>query len=267
MSEVATRRNREMWQLGDWDRVADAMAVAGPRLLDRIGDVGAGVRLLDIGTGSGGSVAIPAALRGAAVVGSDVTDVGFEAARHRAADAGVEVEWAVGDAADLPFEDDTFDVVTSTFGHMFAPDQQAAARELVRVCRPGGTIGLACWTPQGKFARFIATVVMLTPPPPPGFVPPALWGSEPHVTELLEPLGVVLDMRRTTLTMEYESPEAQVAHWESVFPPVVAAKARLGADGWPAGRAKLVELFEAINEREDGTMAAEYEYLEIVGRA
>ena len=119
----------------------------------------------------------------------------FDAARRRAAEAGVEVQWVVGDAVALPFEDASFDIVTSTFGHMFAPDQAAAASELARVCRPGGTIGLCCWTPQGNFGRMMASLVTLLPIPE-GFRPPMLWGSEPHVRELLEPHGVTLEMRR-----------------------------------------------------------------------
>jgi len=141
MGDGARERNRALWEAGDWDAVAPKVAAVGPRLLDRIGDVGAGVRLLDIGTGSGGAVAIPAALRGADVVGADITDAWFPAARRRAQEAGADVEWVVGDAVDLPFDDASFDVVTSTFGHMFAPDQQAAARELAPACarvrRPG----------------------------------------------------------------------------------------------------------------------------------
>ena len=266
MSNEAAQRNKAMWERGDWDEVADSMASAGPGLLDRIGTVGPGVRLLDVGTGSGGSVAIPAAVLGASVVGADVTDAAFGGARRRAAAAGVEVEWVVGDAADLPFQDASFDVVTSTFGHMFAPDQQAAARELVRVCRPGGTIGLCCWTPQGKFGRFVATVVSLLPPPPEGFRPPVLWGSEPHVRELLEPLGATLDMRRTTLTIAFDSPESHMAHWEATMAPVVTVKAHVGPEGWPAARATLLALLEDINELDDGTMAAEYEYLETIAR-
>lgn len=264
--DEASARNRAMWESGEWDEVADVMQVAGPRLLDRIATVGPGVRLLDVGTGSGGSVAIPAALRGADVVGSDLTDLAFPAARRRAAAVGVEVEWAVGNAVALPFDDDAFDVVTSTFGHMFAPDQPAAARELVRVCRPGGTIGLCCWTPQGKFGRFIAHVGALLAPHPEGFRPPILWGSEPHVTELLEPLGATLEMRRLTLSMAFASPEAQLAEWELTMGPVVLTRARYGEDGWPAVRAGLLELFEELNERDDGTMGAEYEYLETIAR-
>jgi len=120
----ARERNRAVWESGDWDKVAQYIAAAGPRLLDRIGGVGPGIRLLDVGTGSGGSVAIPAAQRGAEVVGADVTDAWFPAARRRAEEAGVDVEWIKADAVQMPFGSESFDVVTSTFGHMFAPDQQ-----------------------------------------------------------------------------------------------------------------------------------------------
>jgi len=262
----ARERNRAVWESGDWDEVAQYIAVAGPRLLDRIGEVGPGVRLLDVGTGSGGSVAIPAAQRGAEVVGADVTDAWFPAARRRAEEAGVDVEWVVGDAVQLPFESGSFDIVTSTFGHMFAPDQQEAARELVRVCRPGGTIGLCCWTAEGNSGRLFASIGALMPPPPEGFRPAVLWGSEPHVRELLEPLGVTLDMRRTTLTIAFDSPEEQEEHYGANFGPIVTAKAVIGEDQWPVARDRLLAFLAEINERDDGTMSAEYEYLEIIGR-
>ena len=265
MGDGARERNRALWEAGDWDAVAPKVAAVGPRLLDRIGDVGAGVRLLDIGTGSGGAVAIPAALRGADVVGADITDAWFPAARRRAQEAGADVQWVVGDAVDLPFDDASFDVVTSTFGHMFAPDQQAAARELVRVCRPGGTIGLACWTADGHMGRFLRSMAEVLPPPPEGFRPPGLWGAEPFVRELLEPHGVELEMRRTTIFIEAPSPELQVWFWEVNFGPVVMAKAAIGEERWPAARDGILAMLNEINERDDGTMAAEYGYLETIG--
>lgn len=262
----ARERNRAVWESGDWDKVAQYIAAAGPRLLDRIGEVGPGIRLLDVGTGSGGSVAIPAAQRGAEVVGADVTDAWFPAARRRAEEAGVDVEWIKADAVQMPFESGSFDVVTSTFGHMFAPDQQRAARELVRVCRPGGTLGLCCWTPDGHNGRLFAIIGAQMPPPPEGFRPPVLWGSEPHVRELLEPLGVTLDMRRTTLTIAFDSPEAQAEQYEANFGPIVTARALIGDDQWSVARDGLLAFLAEINERDDGSMSAQYEYLEMIGR-
>jgi SAM-dependent methyltransferase len=260
----ARQRNRAVWEAGDWDKLANAIASAGYGLLDSL-TLGEGTRLLDVGTGSGGSVAIPAAWRGAEVVGADITDAWFEAARRRAAEAGVEVQWVVGDAVALPFEDASFDIVTSTFGHMFAPDQAAAASELVRVCKPGGTIGLCCWTPQGNFGRMMASLVTLMPIPE-GFRPPMLWGSEPHVRELLEPHGVTLETRRAVVRFEFESAEQQLSIFEANFGPMVTARAALGEDAWAAAREGMLALLADINERDDGTMAADFVYLVTIGR-
>jgi SAM-dependent methyltransferase len=256
-------RNRAVWEAGDWDLVAPRIEAAGPRLLDRLGDV-ADARLLDVGTGSGNSVAIPAALRGASVVGCDITDAWLAAARRRAGEAGVEVEWVVGDAVELPFADRTFDIVTSTFGHMFAPDQTAAARELVRVCRPGGRIGLCCWTPESVLSRMLAMVGEHEPPPPSGHQPPVLWGSEPHVRALLEPLDVALEMRRETLAIRAPSADLQLMFFEHAFGPIVIAKAALG-DDWPAAREHLLAFVQSVNEADDGTLAVDFEYLETIG--
>lgn len=267
MSETQTsprERNRAVWAAGDWDEMSPYIAEVGPRLLDGL-PVEAETRLLDVGTGSGGTVAIPAAQRGAHVTGADITDAWFPAARRRAAAAGVDVEWVVGDASELPFADAAFDVVTSTFGHMFAPDHGGAARELVRVCRPGGTIGLCCWTPEGTTGRMFARLGGHMPPPPEGFQPPPLWGSEDHVRGLLEPLGVALDLRREHVVLAFPSAEEQAELFERSFGPMVTAKAALG-DRWPEVRADLRAFLASINEAQDGTMSTSAEYLRIVGR-
>jgi SAM-dependent methyltransferase len=258
------QRNLAVWSAGDWNEVAENVAPVGPRLLDRL-PVQDGTRLLDVGTGSGGSVAIPAAERGAVVTGSDLTDAWFPAARRRAEEAGVDVEWAVGDAMELPFEDDSYDVVTSTFGHMFAPDHAAAARELARVCRPGGTIGLACWTPQGVVGGMFIRLAGHMPPPPEGFQPPPLWGVEQHVSGLLEPLGFDLEMSRENVVMTYSSPVEQVDHMERNFGPMVTAQAVLG-EGWAAARAELDAYALEVNEADDGTYRTTNEYLQTIGR-
>jgi SAM-dependent methyltransferase len=257
-------RNRAVWSSGDWDAMAANIAAAGPHLLDRL-PIGPGTRLLDVGTGSGGSVAIPAAQRGAAVIGSDITDTWFPAARQRAAQAGVDVRWVVGDAAELPFGDDTFDVVTSTFGHMFAPDHAASAGELARVCRPGGTVGLCCWTPEGKFGQMFARLGRHMPPPPEGFQPPPLWGAEPHVRALLEPLGFILELHREHIVVTSPSPREQAETMEHNFGPIVSAKTTLG-DRWPTVRADLDAFMVETNEAHDGTMMSTNEYLQIIGR-
>lgn len=256
--------NRAVWSAGNWDRVADYVAGVGGRLLDAIG-VEPGMDLLDVGTGSGGSVAIPAAKRGAVVVGSDITATHFDAARERASAAGVSVEWVEGDALELPFDDASFDRVCSTFGHMFAPDHGLAAAELVRVCRPGGAIGFCAWAPEGLVGRMFQTTAAHMPPPPEGFQPPPLWGTESHVRDLLEPHGVELSFERLTNVFREESLELYSERFDTNFGPMVMARAALG-DGWPALRNELDAMFAAENQATDGSMRFEAEYLQTVAR-
>lgn len=268
MSEVldaVRERNRATWSAGDWDAVADNITAVGPRLLERLG-VGPGARLLDVGTGSGSNVAIPAAQRGADVVGLDCTSAWFDAGRRRAAEAGVEVEWVEGEAGDLPFDDASFDVVTSTFGHMFEFDQAAAARELVRVCKPGGSIGYAAWTPTGKTGSMFRVLAGFMPPPPEGWVPPVMWGDEQHARSLLEPLGVEVEPRVQAVDFEEESVDAMVEHMTTNFGPMVMARAAIGEERWPEAVAALRAQFAADNEATDGSWRSTGEYLEVVAR-
>lgn len=256
--------NRTVWSAGNWDQVADYVGGVGPGLLDAIG-VEPGMRLLDVGTGSGGSVAIPAALRGARVVGSDITSTHFDAARERAKVAGVSVEWVEADALELTFEDGSFDRVCSTFGHMFAPNHGLAAAELVRVCKPGGAIGFCAWTPDGLIGRMFRITASYMPPPPEGALPPPLWGTEEHVRELLEPLGVELSFERKINAFREESMELYSDRFEANFGPMVMAKAALG-DRWPELRAETDELFAAENKATDGSVHLEGEYLQTIAR-
>src|SRR5919202_6895676 len=185
-------RHRAMWALGSYAAVArEAVAGVGPVLVEACG-VRAGDRVLDVAAGTG-SAAIPAALAGAHVVASDLTPELFEDGRARAADAGAELEWREADAEALPFEDGSFDVVMSAIGVMFAPHHARAAAELVRVCRPGGTIGVLSWTPEGFIGRLFATMRPFLPPPPPGVQPPPRWGDEAHVRSLFG--DAVTDLR------------------------------------------------------------------------
>jgi ubiquinone/menaquinone biosynthesis C-methylase UbiE len=180
-TEEFRKRTRATWAAGDWDSFARLVTPVGKLVLDRVG-VEPGLRVLDVGTGSGGNVAIPAAQRGVEVVGADVTPALFEHARRRAAEAGVEVDWVEADAQELPFPDATFDRVISTFGAMFAPDHARAAAELVRVCRPGGRIAMTTWVNDGFAGELFTLTGSFLPPPPPGVQPPSLWGVEkPHL--------------------------------------------------------------------------------------
>ena len=188
-------QQRAMWALGDYHRFARHTVWGfGPVLVEACG-ISAGQRVLDVAAGSG-NVAIRAAEAGAQVVAVDLTPENFEAGRREARARGVELEWVEGDAESLPFGDGEFDVVTSSVGAIFAPDHQAVADELVRVCRPGGTIGMINFTPEGLAGEFFALFGRHAPPPPPGAPPPVLWGSEAHLRELFGDRLASLELTR-----------------------------------------------------------------------
>jgi SAM-dependent methyltransferase len=258
------QRNRAVWASGEWDKVAPIGHEVGRRLLDRIG-VEEGMDLLDVGTGSGGSVAIPAASRGARVVGADLTPELFEHARRRADEAGVEVEWVEADAEALPFEDGSFDRVTSTFGHMFAPRHAVAGAELARVCRPGGIVATCTWRPVGLPAAMFGVTSGYLPPPPDFADPPLLWGEQSHVREMLEPHALELELEPETIVFAKPSVEEFMGLYEDNFGPIVSAKAALG-ERWPELRGELVSQFESLNTADDGSCRIDADYLVTVGR-
>jgi SAM-dependent methyltransferase len=176
-------RHRAIWASGDYPSMVETFLLPlGPRLVEACG-IGPGMDVLDVAAGTG-NASIPAARAGAAVTASDLTPELLDAGRRRAAPAGLALEWVEADAERLPFADESFDVVLSSIGAMFAPDHQDVADELVRVCRPGGTIGLLSWTPEGMIGALFRTMAAFAPPPP-GAQPPPLWGSEEHLDELL----------------------------------------------------------------------------------
>ena len=194
-------KHRAMWALGDYPAIAtDLVAPLGPVLVEATG-IGPGDRVLDVGAGTG-SVAIPAAETGAAVVASDLTPELLARGQASAAQLGVTLEWREADAEDLPFAGNEFDAVVSSIGVMFAPHHQPAADELVRVCKPGGRIGVISWTPEGFIGQMFATMKPYVPAPPQGVQPPPLWGSEEHVRALLAD-RVDLTARRGVLTVSH----------------------------------------------------------------
>lgn len=251
---------RMMWTAGDYPDLARNIEDVAELVVERAG-ASAGQTLLDVATGSG-NVAIPAAQAGAQVTGLDLTPKLLEAARERAASAGLDVNFVEGDAEELPFEDDSFDRVTSCFGVIFAPRQQVAASELVRVAKPGGRIVFTAWTPEGVNGRMFRTVGSYMPPPPPELKPPVTWGEEDHVRELFAASGVELAFERHMATFEDESIEAWLDYNARVLGPMVMAKAALEPQGrWEDLRGDLAKLYTQANEAEDGSMRVRAEYL------
>src|SRR5262245_262476 len=225
-SKAATRA---VWALGDYHRFAKETVWEMGEVLVRACGVSAGQRVLDVAAGTG-NTAIRAAEAGADVVASDLTPENFGAGRREAEARGVELEWVEADAEALPFTDGEFDVVTSSFGAIFAPDHQAVADELLRVSRPGGTIGMLNFTPEGLISDFFGALAPWMPPPPPGALSPALWGSEEHVRALFGERVESLDMARRTYVEGAATPEAYRDLFKETFGPVVATYAALADD-------------------------------------
>jgi len=218
-------RHRKMWASGDYDSMVETFLLPlGPRLVEACG-IGLGMRVLDVAAGTG-NASIPAAQRGARVTASDLTPELLEAGRRRAEAEGVELEWAEGDAEHLPFADEAFDVVMSSIGAMFAPHHQEVADELVRVCRPGGTIGLLSWTPEGMIGALFRLMGPFAPPPPPGAQPPPLWGSEEHMKELFGDRVDFGTLERDVLDVTaFEGPHDYGEHFKALYGPTIAARA------------------------------------------
>jgi SAM-dependent methyltransferase len=257
---------RRAWALGDYHAFAKATVwEVGPVVVEACG-IGPEHRVLDVAAGSG-NVAIRAAETGARVVASDLTPENFEAGRREARARGVELEWVEADAEALPFEDATFDVVTSCFGAMFAPDHQRVADELVRVCRPGGTVGLASFTPESLLPAFFEVFEPYLPPAAPDALPPALWGSEAHVRVLFGDRVASLALERRVYVERVSDPAAYCTLCRETFGPVAAVYESLAE----RDRAELDRRFLGFATRSNagppgGPAAYPYEYLLVVAR-
>lgn len=255
-------RHRAMWALGDYPAVAaDIIPDLGRLLVDACA-VKEGDRVLDVATGCG-NAALPAARAGAHVVACDLTPELLAAGRVHADRLGLTVEWRQGDAEALPFDDDEFDVVISCVGVMFAPRHQVCADELLRVCRPGGAVGLVNWTPEGFIGEMFATMRPYSPPPPPGALPPPLWGSEDHLRGLFGDRVEGLTTCRRTVTVDgFSTPEHFRDYFKQRYGPTVAAYRAVGDDP-DRGAALDRDLAELArrHDRGDGATIMEWEYL------
>lgn len=250
--------HRTVWALGDYALMAEeVMAPLGPALVEATG-IGPGVRVLDVAAGSG-NISLPAAGAGATVVSTDLTPELLLRSRDRAAAQGLTIDYREANAHALPFGDDEFDVVMSAIGVQFAPDQQRAAAELVRVCRPGGTIGVISWTPEGFFGRMLATIRPYRPSLSHPVPPAALWGRPGYVTALLgDRVGEITTARGTLAVDRFASAEDVHAYFKRHYGPTIEAYANIGHNRVLAAEldAQLVEL--AQQYLVDGTMGWEY---------
>lgn len=263
------QKHRAMWASGDYPALAgELIPDLGAILVDACG-IRPKQRVLDVAAGAG-NAAIPAAMMGARVVASDLTPELFDAGRRQAADRGVQLEWVEADAEALPFEDNGFDVVTSCLGVMFAPHHQAGADEIVRVCKPGGTIGLLSWTPEGFIGRMFDAMKPFSPPAPPGSQPPSLWGSEEHVRGLFG--GRITEIRaekRTLAVRSFHQPEDFLRYFKSHYGPTISVY-RFIADDTEKARSldtALIELAESFGEAHgDAAFQMAWEYLLLTAR-
>jgi SAM-dependent methyltransferase len=261
------QKHRAMWASGDYPSMVETFLLPlGPRLVEFAG-IGPGDRVLDVAAGTG-NASIPAAQAGAEVVASDLTPELFDAGRARAKTEGVELEWVEADAHDLPFEDESFDVVISSIGVMFAPFHQQAADELVRVCRPGGKAGLLSWTPEGMIGALFRAMGQFMPPPPEGAQPPPLWGGEDHLRDLLGDRIELEKIEKGVLEVTaFARPDDYGEHFKQRYGPTIAARANAEKEG----RAEefdrtLSEFCAEWNRGGEDQARFEMEYLLTVGR-
>jgi ubiquinone/menaquinone biosynthesis C-methylase UbiE len=257
------QRQAHIWGQGDYSVLSRQLAPAADTLADACA-VSAGQEVLDVGAGDG-NFALACAREGASVVACDISPKMVERGRARSERAGYEIEWVEGDAEELPFEDVRFDCVGSVFGAFIAPRPEVAARELFRVVRPGGTVGLTAWTPDGVMAEMFGIGRSFAPPDP-DQPPSERWGDEATARERLEPLASHVEYERRTLVWQAESPQAFLDEFTAAAPTMAAAKQGLPPERFDELRAGMGELVERRNAADDGSLRIEAEYAVIVAR-
>ena len=253
-------RQQAMWASGDFAVIGTTLQIVGELLCEAV-DVQAGERVLDVAAGNGNAT-LAAARRFAAVTSTDYVPALLESGRRRAQAEGFDVAFKVADAEDLPYPDASFNVILSTFGVMFAPDHHQAASEMMRVCRKGGRIGLASWTPSGflgQLFRVVATYV----PPIPGVRSPLLWGTDAHIQHLFQGAARIVQTSRH-FAFRYRSPEHWVEVFRTYYGPVHKAFAALDAEKRAALEADLIALLRQSDRGGSSGLVVPAEYLETV---
>jgi ubiquinone/menaquinone biosynthesis C-methylase UbiE len=262
-------RTRKMWATGDFPRVArETIKDVGPTLVAAAG-VQAGQRVLDVAAGSG-ATSIPAALAGGDVVASDLTPELLAVGEAAAREQGLELAWVEADAEALPFEDASFDVVLPSFGALFAPRHQVVADELLRVARPGATLAMANWPPDGWVGQFFLTMLPFMPPPPPGATPPLAWGVEDHVRTLFgDGVSELAFTHHIQPVDHFAMPAALIDYYKENFGPTITAYASLADDPERTAEldAALLDFARRMNLAGPGEPARfEFEFVVVVAR-
>ncbi|HMQ30058.1 MAG TPA: class I SAM-dependent methyltransferase [Chloroflexaceae bacterium] len=255
------RRQHAAWSSGDYAVIGTTLTLTGELLCEAVG-LRPGARVLDVAAGNGNAT-LAAARRWGDVTSTDYVPALLERGRARAAAEGLPVTFQQADAEDLPFADGTFDVVLSVFGVMFTPDQERAAAELLRVCRPGGAIGLASWTPESFIGHVFRTIGKYIPPAP-GVVSPALWGTEQRLRQLFGDGIADMAATRRMFVFRYRSAEHFLEVFRTYYGPVLKAFAALDAEGQAGLEGDLMELLHRFNQGGETTLAVPSEYLEVV---
>ncbi len=253
-----------MWSEGNYPAIAEVLMPVARALVDACA-ISAGQEVLDVAAGTG-NVAVVAAEEGASVVASDLTPALIELGRVRSAEAGLDIEWVEADAEALPFEDARFDCVTSSFGAMFATRPEVVGREMFRVVRPGNTVGMANWTPEGFQGQLFARRNRYGPPLPEGVPAAGEWGREEVVQERFEGLAGTLSLERRTVPFQAESPEALWSFFEENAGPAVVARKMLPAERYAGMREDGIALVREWNAAGDGSVCIDAEYLLVVAR-
>jgi ubiquinone/menaquinone biosynthesis C-methylase UbiE len=254
-------RQQGAWSSGDYAVVGTTLQIVGEELCEAL-DLRSGQKVLDVAAGNG-NAALAAARRWCDVVAVDYVPALLERARERAGAERLAIELREADAEALPFADGSFDVVVSTFGVMFTPDQERAASELVRVCRSGGKIGLANWTPEGFIGQLFKTIGRYLPPPA-GARSPALWGTRARIAELFEPHASDIKLAQRSFAFRYRSADHWLEVFRTYYGPLLKAFAALDASAQAALEREIKTLIAQLNRSGDGAMVVPSEYLEIV---
>ena len=261
--ETIKARQRVAWSSGDYAVVGTTLQIVGEELCESLAlDVRAGQKVLDVAAGNG-NAALAAARRWCEVVATDYVPALLERARERAEAERLAIEFREADVEALPFADGSFDVVISTFGVMFAPDQARAAAEMLRVCKSGGKIGLANWTPEGFIGRLFKAIGKHVPPPA-GVKSPALWGTQARIVELFDAHASSITTAPRSFVFRYRSPQHWLEVFKTYYGPVLKAFAALTPTAQAALERDLLALVDEGNRATDGSMVVPSEYLQIV---